>query len=306
MAVEGGRGMQVVVAGASGFIGQRLVREALAQGHDVFALMRVDCSATIDWEPDSAGSLTTLPWGADPEVLEQGFSLPRGAWVINAAGLRRERPGLDPDKVHETICNTVVELAEALEASRLVHLGPLQGRHGDAFSRGKALMERRVQESKVPWSIVRSAPVYGPGDELLDGIGVWMASSPLLPRFLEAVPLQPLWVGDLATGLLRSREGVQEVGGERILWGELLEKCAEAAGKRLMGPVLPESTILRFARTFGHRSLFTDLVPFTEAGVLRHSHGYEVAQNDLPGMLGGPPRSLEDYLRAEWPYRYKK
>lgn len=306
MMTKGALQMQVViVAGATGFIGQQVVREALAQGHQVFALVRAEWDATFEVESDTLGSLTSVPWGADPEVLKYGFNIPSGAWVVNAAGLHRERPGLDPNKVHETISQTVVELAEVLEASRLVHVSHLQNHTSDTFIQGKAFMEQRIQECSVPWSIVRSAPAYGPGDDLLDIIGAWMARSPVIPRFMEQVPLQPLWVGDLAAVLLRAREGMQEVGGDRILWGELLQQCAKAAGKHLLGPVLSDSTVLRLARTFGRQSLFTDLIPFTEAGVLRHSHGYEVPRNALSELLGYPPRVLDDYLHAEWPYRYK-
>ena len=83
----------------------------------------------------------------------------------------------------EPFIQTVVEMAEALEASRLVHLSPLLGENRDAFIQGKAFMEQRIQESRVPWSIVRSAPAFGPGDDLLDGIGTWMVRSPVIPRY---------------------------------------------------------------------------------------------------------------------------
>ncbi len=295
----------VVVAGATGFIGQQVVREALARGHQVFALVRADWDTSFGVDSDSLGSLTTLPWGADPEILRQGFNVPSGAWVVNAAGLHRERPGLDPTNIHASIGQTLVEMVEVLEASRLVHLGPLPGHPEDRFLKGKVLMEQHIQECGVPWSIVRSAPAYGPGDDLLDGIGAWMARSPMIPRFMEQVPLQPLWVGDLASVLLQAREGVQEVGGDRVLWGEVLECCAEAAGKHLLGPIFSDSMVLRLARTFGNMPFFTDLIPFTEAGFIRHSQGYEVPQNLFPELSGHPPRTLDDYLHTEWPYRYK-
>ncbi len=296
----------VVVAGATGFVGQQVVREALARGHQVFAFVRADRVTTLGVESDTPGSLTTLPWGADPEILRQGFNVPSGAWVVNVAGLHRERPGLNPNKANESISQTMIEMAEILEASRLVHLGPLLGSEMDAFTKSKESIEHRIQESGVPWSIVHSTPAYGPGDDLLDGIGAWMARSPFIPRFMERVPMQPLWVGDLAAVLLQAREGVQEVGGDRVLWGEVLEQCAQAAGKHLLGPVLSDTTVLRLARVFGHHSLFTDLIPFTEAGCIRHSHGYEVSQNLFSELLSRPPRTLADYLHTEWPYRYKK
>lgn len=300
---KGARQMQVVVAGATGFVGQQVVREALAQGHEVLALLRAEQGEAFGADSDAAGHLTTLPWGADPEILRQGFNIEPGAWVVNAAGLHKEQPGLDPHKVHTLIAQTVVELAEVIKASRLVHLSPLLLLTGDAFIHSKITMERIIQSAGVPWSTVRSAPAYGPGDDLLDGIGAWMARSPIIPRFLEQVPLQPIWVGDLATALLQAHDGIQEVGGDRLLWGELLDRCAQAAGKTLLGPTLSDDTVRRLARAFGHQPLFMDLVPFTEAGFLRHRAGYEVPRNVIADLLGHAPRPLDDYLLNEWPYR---
>jgi hypothetical protein len=254
-------------------------------------------------DPESGGLLSTVPWGADPEVLRAGFGLERGAWIVNAAGLLRERPGLDPHRIHAEIAHMVVELAEGLEAERLVQFGPLLSPTGDAFIHSKAEAERIVRSARVPWSVVRSAPVYGPGDELLDEIGAWMMRSPVIPKFLEQVPLRPVWVGDLAAALLAARPGNQELGGERVLWGELLEQCARAAGKKLLGPSLSDETVRRLARAFGHRPLFMNLVPFNEAGFMRHLTGYEVKESLLAELLGRPPRRLDDYLRKDWPYR---
>jgi NADH dehydrogenase len=300
--------MQVLVAGAMGFIGQAVVREALAREHHVFALVRAGADTVFPVDPEAQGRFSTVPWGADPEILAQGFGLEPGAWMVNAAGLLRERPGLDAHRIHQDIAHMMVELADGLEAQRLVHFGPLLSSTGDAFIHSKAEAERIIRTTRAPWSVVRSAPVYGPGDELLDEIGAWMVRSPIIPKFLEDVPLQPVWVGDLAVALLsaqlgKQEVGDQEVGGERILWGELLEKCARAAGKKLLGPTLSDEAVRRLARAFGHRPLFMGLVPFNEAGFLRHRAGYEVPDNTLAELLGHPPRRLDDYLRQDWPYR---
>ena len=297
--------MQVVVAGATGFVGRQVVLEALDQGHDVFALVRDERGLDPNLNPGGRDQLTTLPWGADPEILRQAFNIEPGALVVNAAGMHKELPGLDPHKVHESIARTVIEVAEGMQASRLVHLSPLQSPTGDAFIHSKAFTRQLIQTCGVPWSILLSAPSYGPGDDLLDGIGAWMVRSPAIPRFLEQVPLQPIWVGDLAAALLQAKDGIQEVGGELILWGKLLEISAEAAGKHLLGPTLSDDTVRRLARAFGHQPLFMDLVPFTEAGFLRHQHGYVVPQNALVELLGHQPRSLDDYLQNEWPYRWE-
>lgn len=303
MAPEGTDGMQVLVAGATGFVGQAVVREALARDAQVFTLVRAEAETVFPVDPESRGRLVMAPWGAPAGDLARDFGLEPGPWIVNAAGLLKEKPGLDPHQVHGDIARMVVSLAQGLEARRLVHFGPLLSATGDAFIHSKAEAERLVRESGVPWSVVRSGPVYGPGDELLDEIGAWIVRSPVIPVFLEHVPLQPVWVGDLAAALLAARPGDQEVGGERLLWGELLELCARAAGKKLLGPNLADGTVRRLARAFGHRPVFMGLVPFNESGFMRHLAGYVVQDNVLAELLGHPPRTVEDYLATEWPYR---
>lgn len=295
--------MQVVVAGATGFIGREVVRQALEAGHKVFPLVYSEREAAFDPDAMKAQTLVPLPFGAPPEVLHAGFGLEPGAWMVNAAGLLKEVPRQDPHAIHRAISSAMVELAQENRAARLVHFGPLLSATGDPFIHAKAEAEAAVRASGVPWSILRSAPVFGVGDALLDEIGAWMMRSPFIPRFLEDVPLQPVYVGDAAAALLRAPEGAFEIGGECLLWGELLALCAQAAGKKLVGPRLSDDTVLKLARAMGERALFMPLIPFNEAGFRRHRLGYAVAENALETLLGRPPRSLADYLATEWAYR---
>jgi uncharacterized protein YbjT (DUF2867 family) len=295
--------MQVVVAGATGFIGQEVVRKALEAGHQVFPLVHGDRDTGFDAEAMKEQRLVPLPFGAPAEVLQSGFGLERGAWIVNAAGLFKEAPRLDPHLVHRTISLAMVELAQENGAARLVHFGPLLSATGDPFIHSKAEAEEAVRRAGVPWSVVRSAPVFGVGDALLDEIGAWMMRSPLIPRFLEDVPLQPVYVGDAAECLITVPEGTHELGGEGLLWGELLVLCAQAAGKRLVGPRMSDETVLRLARAMGGSALFMPLIPFNEAGFRRHRMGYTVQDNALERLLGHAPHSLADYLATEWAYR---
>ncbi len=294
--------MQVVVAGATGFVGRELLRQGLLQGHHVFALVRELSGAGFDEEARREGRLEVLPFGAEAGVLMRGFGLEESALLVNAAGIVRERPGLDLGAAHEGVATYLVQLAEEMAASRLVHLSPLL--HGDdPWLRSKREAERIMQACARPWAILRSAPAFGPGDSLLDEVGAWMMRSPLIPRFLEEVRLQPVDVGDLAEALLRAEGGAQELGGAPMAWGALLEACAEAAGKKLMGPHLTDDAALRWARWLGGRTYGADLVPFTEDGYRRHRRGYTVKDNALPRLLGREPRSVGDYLKDEWPFR---
>ena len=294
--------MQVLVAGSSGFVGREVVRQALLADCQVFALVRMQGEAHLDEAAVASGQLVPVPFGADAEVLATGFGLDTSPIVINCAGVVRERPGIDLDVAEPGVAEEVVRLAEDLDARRLVHLSPLL-KTDDPFTRAKRQAEDGIRRCRKPWAILRAAPAWGAGDTLLDEVGAWMMRSPAIPRFLEDVPLQPLDVEDLAKALLALQAGEEEVGGARLTWGALLEAAASAAGKKLMGPHLSRNTALRFARWFGGGRFGSDLVPFTEDGFRRHGMGYEVADNALPSLLGREPRTVEDYLATEWPYR---
>ena len=294
--------MQVLVAGSSGFVGREVVRQALLQGCQVFALVRMQGGAHLDEEAVKSGQLVPVPFGAEAEVLATGFGLDTSPIVLNCAGAVRERPGVDLEAAGPLAAREAAKLADDLEAQRLVHLSPLL-KADDAFTRAKRAAEAEAMQCRRPVAILRSAPAWGAGDALLDEVGAWMMRSPLIPRFLEQVPLQPLDVEDLAKALLAAGPGTQEVGGARLTWTALLESAASAAGKKLVGPHLSDAAALRLARWFGGGRLGSDLVPFTEDGFRRHARGYEVAENALPKLLGREPRDLEDYLATEWPYR---
>ena len=294
--------MQVLVAGSSGFVGREVVRQALLADCQVFAMVRMQGGSHLDEAAVKSGQLVPVPYGAEAEVLVTGFGLDTSPIVLNCAGVVRERPGLDLEAAGPGAAAEAVKLADDLEAQRLVHLSPLL-KADDGFTRAKRAAEEEVRRCRRPWSILRAAPAWGAGDALLDDIGAWMMRSPFIPRFLEEVPLQPLDVEDLAKAMLAAGPGEHEVGGAPLTWTFLLEACAAAAGKKLVGPHLSDEAVLRLARWFGKGRLGSDLVPFTEDGYRRHALGYEVTDNALPRLLGRTPRSVEDYLASEWPYR---
>ncbi len=295
--------MQVVIVGATGFVGREVVRQALALGHEVVALVRVAGDARFEVEEGREGRFSVAPFGADAEVLKAGFGVEAGAQVLHVAGLPRERPGQDPWRVHGPLAEEVVALAEGLEASRLAVLLPLRTEGPDAWGRSHAVAAARLAQAPVPVALLRSAPLYGPGDGLLDEIGAWMHRSPFIPRFLEEVRLDPLAVEDAAEALLRAEPGEATLGGRPWTWGALLEACAEAAGKSLVGPRLKPETARAWGARLGHRALGSDLVPFTAEGFDRHARGYAVEGSDAHRILGREPASLEPYLGSTWPYR---
>lgn len=147
----------IAVTGGTGFVGQRLLRRAVEQGHVVRALTRRPrpehpCISWIEGDLHDADRLAKLCEGADAVIHIAG--------VINA----RTRDDFFRGNVEGT--QTMIEAAKAADARRFVHVSSLAAREPDlsVYGASKAAAEEVVRRSDLDWTIVRPPAVYGPGD----------------------------------------------------------------------------------------------------------------------------------------------
>lgn len=146
----------LAVTGGTGFVGQHLLRMALAEGYDVRALTRgwkppEDEIAWVDGALDRPDSLLKLCTGADA--------------VIHIAGLiSGSRSAFDAVNVGGTAA--MIDAARKSGVRRFIHISSLAAREPDLsdYGRSKARSERLVAASGLEWTIVRPPAVYGPGD----------------------------------------------------------------------------------------------------------------------------------------------
>jgi len=149
--------MILAVTGGTGFVGSRLLKLALARGHEVRALARSPqpLRPGVTWVPgdlhaDSA--LTQLCTGADAVIHIAGvINAPSRAAFLdgNAGGTER-----------------MLKAADLAGVRRFVHVSSLSAREPglSMYGMSKAESEARVRDSRLDWSIVRPPGVYGPGD----------------------------------------------------------------------------------------------------------------------------------------------
>jgi len=150
----------LAVTGGTGFVGKVLIDLALEAGHQVRALTRRPQAARADvtWIAgalDEAAALATLVEGTDA--------------VIHVAGVTTapDRAGFWTGNVDGTAA--MVAAARAVGQRRFVHVSSLAAREPalSMYGASKAAAEDIVAASSLPWSMVRPAAIYGPGD-LLD------------------------------------------------------------------------------------------------------------------------------------------
>lgn len=152
----------LAITGATGFVGQCLVRLARERGIPVRALTRRPQPAAegVEWVEgalDTPASLARLAEGAS--------ALIHVAAAVNA-------PGRDAF-THANVAGTQAILAAAQEAGvrRFVHVSSLAAREPalSAYGGSKAGAEDAVRLSGLDWTMVRPPAVFGPRDtEMLE------------------------------------------------------------------------------------------------------------------------------------------
>ena len=250
--------MPILVTGAGGFLGSAVVRQALAAGYGVRAMVR------------STGAVANLA-GLDVELVEADIrdreSVARAVagtrFVFHvAADYRLWAP--DPEEIVRTNVlgtRTVMEEARRAGVERIVYtssvatLAPQPGGHpsdetmalaeGDAvgaYKRSKVAAERivlaMVGEGALPAVIVNPSTPIGPRDSRPTPTGriIVEAASGRMPAFVDT-GLNLVHVDDVAAGHLaaleRGRIGERYIlGGQNVALGDMLADIALLVHRR--------------------------------------------------------------------------
>jgi NADH dehydrogenase len=241
----------ILVTGGTGFIGQSLIRQLITNGYDVRTLVR----------PGKA--TPRLPRGIPLDVVVSSLSDERG---VRAAmkGVDQifhlvtgEYQGSHADLLASDIQSTQVVTKAALESGikQMIYISHLGADRASAYPvlKSKGIAENIIKTSGVPYTILRSGIVYGPGDHLTEGLRSLLQAS----RFLFLLPdggethLQPIWIDDLVSAMIWTLEDKDklnktlEVGGpEAITLRQMVEEIQTKIGIR-NSPINVSSAYMR-------------------------------------------------------------
>ncbi|WP_435364854.1 complex I NDUFA9 subunit family protein [Haloarchaeobius sp. DYHT-AS-18] len=230
--------MKVIVAGGTGFIGQRLCEELLDRGHEVTALARHPDSADL---PNTVNTVM-----GDVSAYESMVDAFEGQDVaVNLVALSplfKPKGNASHDSVHRQGTENVVRACEEHDVGKLVQMSALGADPNGttAYIRAKGQAEEIVTASDLDYVIFRPSVVFGEGGEFVS------FTKKLSTPVVTGLPgggktrFQPIWVGDLVPLLADAVEDEKhvgqtyEIGGpEVVTLAEVTEFAYEAAGKSI-------------------------------------------------------------------------
>jgi NADH dehydrogenase len=298
--VADGRTGPVLVTGATGYVGRRLIPRLLAGGLEVRALARSPETASLPEGVEVVrGDLT------DPGTL--GPASEGMATIVNLAAVTADRkaPPGGYESVHADGVAALVEAARPAGVARIVHMSGIDNVSGDPgpYLLGRRLGEEAVRESGVPWTMLRPSIMFGGPDSAFVKAMARLVRAPVVPVAGDGqVRIQLVWVEDVARCLETlvtddSRLGNEyPIGGpEQLTYDEVVDAVGEAMGKGHVRKVHAPMSLVRV------QAAFLQLLPsppVTPAALELFDDDNVAAPDAIPAQFGFEPRSFREHLRA--------
>jgi NADH dehydrogenase len=292
--------MKILVTGATGFIGPKVVHALRAQDRDVRALVRRPERATqlAGWGVELAtGDLTDA---ASLEAAAQGCT-----HVVHLVAILTGQPA-DFQRVMTQGTKDLVAAAKAAGVERFVLMSALgtseAAKDTVPYYAAKWAEEREVAGSGLEHTILRPSFVFGRDGGALPLFIKQVRYSPVVTVIGDGRQRsQPIWVDDLtqyvalAVDDARAANRTLELGGpDTVDWNELYLRIAKALGKRrrlLHVPFAAARAGARLTERLPGAPLSVDQVTMLQGA------DNIVSANDAAETFGLPLVSLDDQLR---------
>jgi uncharacterized protein YbjT (DUF2867 family) len=225
--------MRVVVTGASGYIGGRLVPRLLEAGHTVRVVVR---------NPDR---LADVPWAAAVEIVRGDLTIPADVeaivsgmdalyYLVHAMGTAG-----DFEKTEELAARNVAVAAHKAGLKRIVYLGGLHpSGELSPHLRSRELVGRILIDSGVPTVALQAGVVIGSGSASFEMIRHLTEVLPVMPAPKWVLNfIQPIAVRDVLYYLVEALTLPADVnrtfdigGPEKLRYSEMMNGYAAEAG----------------------------------------------------------------------------
>ncbi len=291
--------MNILLTGASGFIGSHLLRALVAAGHTVRACVRNQAAAEKHFPGpgyvicDFSKDTTSQQW---QEHLT-GIDI-----AINAVGIIRETGSQRFDTLHRDAPIALFKAAHDAGVSRIIQISAL-GADASAQSHyhlSKRAADDYLAELPLDWTILRPSIVYGPGAKSM-ALFRALSALPLTPQVADGQqPVQPLHINDLVRVVMHCLENdrpvhkrIDLVGPQPLTMRELLQLQRNWLGLgRLRALPVPYHLSLAFAGIGG----FLGSAPVNRESIEMLQRGNTGDVNVFIEHFGFTPRAMGEIL----------
>ena len=287
--------MLVLVTGATGFLGRRVIRELLDRGDQVRCLVHTPGRERIFHHRD-----VEVQYGSvrNPESLSNAFYDVEA--VAHLVGIIRPRRRDSFEGIHREGTINVLTAAKEAGARHFLHVSVIGSANDRTYPYlyTKWLGEQEVINSGLPYTIFRPSMLYGEGDEFLNALAGLVRLFPLVPVIGSGNNrMQPLAADDLARCIAATlgREDLKgrtlDLGGPgRLNYNELVSEVAKAMGKRHLKVHLP--TWLMYAVAKVSQGLLSR-APITTDQIKMLGVRSVAELGEVERVFGFTPQSLE-------------
>ncbi len=298
--------MRVLLTGASGFIGGRVMEALLRAGHRVVTVSRREVAPGMWTVQHISRDFSRALNPADWEGAVQDIDV-----VINAVGILREKGDQQFDPLHHRAPAALFRAAASAGVPRIVQISAL-GADEDAVSPyhlSKKAADDVLRSLPVEGIIVQPSLVFGPGGASA-AMFTMQASQPVIPLPGKGGQMvQPVHIDDLVqvivtlatraeVGRRYAGQRVAVVGPDPLTMRDFYAKLRGAMGLSAPARFLPvPMAVMRVAAAAGKwlpdSPLDTDTLAMLE-------RGNTAAAADTEAILGRSPRAVRSFVEPGW------
>ena len=229
----------VLITGATGYIGARLIPRLLQEGYRVRALAR------------TPGKIDARPWSNHPNLeivkcdvleLDSLVAACQGCRAVYYFVHSMNPVNVDFAATDRTAAGNMARAAEVCGLERIIYLGGLgeSSEHLSEHLSSRTEVAEILKEGKVPVTVLRAAMIIGSGSASFEILRYLVERLPILltPRWVD-VPCQPIGVRNVLhylIGCLQCDETIGrtfDIGQDQVVtYRQLMEVFAEEAGLR--------------------------------------------------------------------------
>ena len=288
--------MNILLCGATGFVGRHLELALANAGHKISRGVR---------HPRGPGDIA-IDYKNDIDIATW---LPRLAGidaVVNAVGVLRDSPALPMARLHDGAPRALFAAAAQSGIRRIVQISALGVDTGinTAYMQTKQAADDYLQTLDLDWAILRPSLIYGK-DGASTRMFMLLSQMPLvmLPDGGKQI-VQPVHINDLAqavvnllapaTGCPPLRSIIECVGAEDVTMGGLISSYRTQRGNKAPWIIAMPGILLNTVAWFGDR---IPALPVGSDTLKMLASGSSGNGDRFVKLLGRAPRSYREFLR---------